>query len=231
MKLEIALAAAVLALAFGAEKASALDVPYTESFASGVSGWENNANDALSFQASGSYDAGSYASADFNYLGYTNAFGIGPVLFRANDSDNASGDAFVGNWVLGQVFSVSAWVYQTTGEDLTYYMRAATAANFPGGVFLNATTVASDTWTQLTWTIDPNAPVCIQEGPTSCATVLSNVGNLQFGTSFSPTLVATDQAFHMGIDQVVVVPEPGQALLFGSGLLGLAVMGRRRNNA
>src|SRR5678815_1115164 len=173
---------------------------------------DSNANNPLAFQATGSYDAGSYASNTFSYFGYTNPFGSGPVLFRANDSDNASGDAFVGNWITGGVHTVSAWVYQETGESLTYYMRVAAAANFPGGVFMNATTVASNTWTELSWTIDPSAPVCIPEGPTSCATVLANVGNLQFGTSFSPTLVANSGAFLLGIDQVTVIPEPSQAL-------------------
>ena len=44
----------------------------------------------------------SFASTEFSYLGFTNPFGGGPVIFRAHDSDNASGDAFVGNWSVGQ---------------------------------------------------------------------------------------------------------------------------------
>ena len=91
------LAAALVATAAGS--AQALTVPFTEEFSSGTSGWLNNANTAVGFEASGGPDSGSYVSTSFDYFGFSNPFGGGPVVFRGNDSANASGDAFYGGLV------------------------------------------------------------------------------------------------------------------------------------
>jgi hypothetical protein len=222
-------AAVALALTLGAGAASALTVPFTEDFASNVSGWEDSINNALIFHASGGPDGGSYASGTFNYINFFSPFGGGPVTFRGQDEDNASGLAFVGDWIAGGVDSLSIWVRQNTTETLSYFMRVAGTANFPGAVINSTTLVAPNTWTQVTFDIDPANPLCFGEGVT-CALALANVAHLQFGTSAPAALTALNQAFTLDLDKVSIssVPEPGVALLLATGLAGLAWRGRRR---
>ena len=227
MRIQIALAALLAATSLGAEKASALTVPFTEHFATNVSGWENFAGAPLTWVASGGPDGSSYAATSFNFFGYTNSFGSGPVLFRANDSDNASGDAFVGNWLAAGVGTLSVWVYHDTPEDLGFFLRVATPTPGMGAVLSNPTLVAPETWTQLFFTITTDPSVCTPEA-FPCSAVLPGVVNLQLGTTFPPAgLTSLDQSFVLAIDQVsTVVPEPGTGLLVGAGLAGLAALGR-----
>jgi hypothetical protein len=222
-------AAVVAALTLGAGAASALTVPYTEDFASGVSGWEDAINNPLGFVASGGPDGGGYASGTFNYFGFVSPFGGGPVTFRGQDEDNASGLAFVGDWIAGGVQSVSIWVRQNTTETLGYFLRVAGTANFPGAVIGSTTLVAPNTWTEVTFDIDPNNPLCTGEGVT-CAQALATVAHLQFGTTAPAALTALNQAFTLDLDKISIssVPEPSVALLLASGLAGLAWQSRRR---
>jgi hypothetical protein len=222
-------AAVALALALGAGAASALTVPFTEDFTSNVSGWENSANNPLSFVASGGPDGGSYASGTFNYFNFVGPFGSGPVTFRGQDEDNASGLAFVGDWLTAGVDTVSIWVRQNTSETLGYFLRVAGTANFPGAVINSTTTVAPNTWTQVTFDIDPDSPLCFGEGVT-CAQALANVAHLQFGTTAPAALTALNQAFTLDIDKISIsaVPEPVTLLMLATGLGGLAWQSRRR---
>jgi len=222
-----AVVAAALTLSAGA--AAALTVPFTEDFTSTVVGWEDSINNPLTYVASGGPDGGSYASGTFNYFNFTNPFGGGPVTFRGQDEDSASGLAFVGDWITGGVDSLSIWVRQNTSETLSYFLRVAGTANFPGAVINSTTLVAPNTWTQVTFDIDPASPLCFGEGVT-CAQALASVFHVQFGTTAPAALTALNQAFTLDIDKVSIssVPEPGVALLLAGGLAGLAWQGRRR---
>ena len=217
IRLTAALASVALAAA-----SEAATIPPTEEFAADVSAWEDAAGNPLFWEPSDSVDDSAYASADMNYFGFSSPFGGGPVVFRANGGDDASGDAFVGEWLGEGVTLVSAWVRHDAPADLVFFLRIASSFNFPGAVFAGTDPVAPDTWTQVLFAIDPNSPLCTGE-TVSCAQALASVGNLQLGTDAPAVLVALDQAFAIDVDKVTIVPEPGTGLLLaaGFGLLGL----------
>lgn len=221
-------AAVALALTLGAGAASALTVPFTEDFAN-TAGWTNANNAPVTAVASGGPDGGSYVSTSFNYFGFTSPFGGGPVIFRGQDENNASGLDFVGDWAAGGVDQLSVWVRQNTTETLTYFLRVASTFNFPGAVINSTTLVAPNTWTLVTFDIDPSSPLCFPEG-TTCAAALADVDHVQFGTNAPAALTGLNQAFTLDLDKVSIsaVAEPTTMLLLASGVAGLAWHGRRR---
>lgn len=227
MRSKLALVAAVAATFSMIGSAQALTIGYTEEFATNVTGWENSASLPLTFEASGGPDGSSNASTTFNWFGFSNPFGGGPVIFRAAASDNASGGAFIGDWLAGGVTTISAWFYQETSETLTPFIRFASSFNFPGAVINSTTPIAPNTWTQVVFDIDPLNPLCFGEGVT-CAVALSNVGNVQFGTNAPAALIATNQAYDLAIDKVGIntVPEPATGMMLGVALAGLGAFGR-----
>jgi hypothetical protein len=189
----------------------------------------------LDFVATGGPENDSHVTTEFNYFGFSGIMGSGPVLFRANSGPNAgnpeqgaaSDGAFIGDWSAAGVAAVRAWVRHDTGEDLTYFVRVATAFNFPGAVIDDDVTVPSGSWTQITVPIDPNDPACQPEGGDgfTCADAFANVGVLQIGTDAPEALTTTDEAFTMDLDQVELVeevPEPAQLVLAAVGALAMA---------
>lgn len=235
MRSKLALVAAVAATFSMTGPAQALTIGYTEEFPTDVAGWENAASTPLTWEADGGPDNSSNASTTFNWFGFTNPFGGGPVIFRASDSDNASGDAFVGDWLTGGVHTISAWFYQETGETLTPFIRFATSFNFPGAVINGTTPIPSGVWTEVLFDIDPLNPLCFPESPSptfTCADALMSVGNMQFGTDAPAALVASDQAYYLAIDKVGIntVPEPTTGLMIAVALGGLGCYGRVRRS-
>ncbi|MCH2170256.1 hypothetical protein MK489_05700 [Myxococcota bacterium] len=205
--------------------ASSVTVPFTEGFASDVANWTDNEGNPLTFNSAGGPDGGSYASSEFNYYEYFSPFGGGPVVLRASGLSNASGGAFIGNWSASGVTEVTAKVRHNSPVDLNFYMRvAASPSNYPGAIYPSMMSVAPNTWTDLSYSI---AGVCIDEG-VPCASVLANVGNLQFGTDAPAALLDDDVVYSIDIDLVSIVPEPGTASLMFMGFMGLAKFGRPR---
>ena len=221
--------------AFAAVGARAATVPFTESFDSDVSAWEDSVNLPLAWTATGGSDGGGFASGTFNFNGYTPGFGgSGPIVLRASAADNASGGAFLGDWLTAGVGSVTAMVRHNAPEAMQFYLRIATSANSPAGAFQSSQLVEANVWTQITFPIVPLAAYCVDAGPPgACATALAAVGNFQVGTSAPVGLRDDNVAYRFDIDQVSLnpIPEPGTAALFGLGLAGLAAAGRREPRA
>jgi hypothetical protein len=101
--------------------------------------------------------------------------GNGTIHFRANDAANASGDAFVGNWI-GNVSVLSAQVIHDAPVALNFFFRFAGAGAMVGF----APPVAPNTWTTISVAIDPSN---LTPAGGTFAGVMGNVINLQVGVS------------------------------------------------
>jgi len=75
-------------------------------------------------------------------------------------SDDASGDAFAGDWLAAGVQQVSVSFFQDTGVDLTVFLRIATSFDFPGAAFDHPTIVPSGgrSWSSTSTRTAPSAP-------------------------------------------------------------------------
>jgi len=230
---------AALSLALASGTAGAATIPFTEDFTSTVEGWEDNANDPLTWVASGGPDGSSYASGAFDFTDFVAPFpGAGPIVFRAQDEDNASGGAFIGDYVSEGVLSASAWVRHDAPVAMELILRVATASNFPGAAIASADgSVLPNTWTQVFFSLDPDSGFCTAEtftpGATcSSAASLENIGHFQLGYDAPQPLIDDGVTVTFDVDQASLsadpVPEPTALALVASGLLGLGRLGRRR---
>ena len=207
--------------------AYAVTAPFTENFVGFNQNWEDNVNNPATWVPAGGPDGSSYVSTQFNYLNFFSPFGGGPVTHRASASDGASLGSLIGDWNAAGVGGASAWVRHDAPEDLNFFLRVATAGNFPGAVISNVATVPSGVWTQISWGIDAFGANCAPEGG-SCLSALQTVGNVQIGTDAPAGLIGNDVSYSLDLDQfaLVPVPEPGTALLMALGLAGLSRAGR-----
>jgi hypothetical protein len=231
-------AVSVFAAAFVAVTNSASAVgTFTETFNTNASGWlAGSSTTPTHFTSGGINDSG--------YISYTSTFTSGAegpfssppsaILFRANDSANASGDAFVGDWLGSDVMYFSIAVRHNYSTDLNFYARFA--APTPAGAAASLAVdeefvVASNVWTTINIPILNNTSIFSSygaggTGETGFNTVFSNINNLQFGFYLPPSTLLTD--FRIDIDNAsIAVPEPTSALLVGLGI-GVVAFRRRR---
>jgi hypothetical protein len=224
--LVFSLFAAGFALAGG----SALAVSsFTETFDTSAGNWLNGASTAPTFNATGGVDNSgfiSFSPADFN----SGSGGFGDplaIFFRGNASADASGDAFVGDWLGAGVVTLSLSIQHNYGTPLNFYARLAGTGGAGASLANSAAyTVAPNTWTPITITITDSNPPFASYGSSTFNGVFTNVQNLQFGFYLPPN---TDiSGLTVGVDNVTTtVPEPTAAVLVGLGL-GLAALRRRR---
>ena len=207
--LRLAVALAMTAAA----PAGALTVPFTEDFTANASNWLNATSAPLVWNATGGPDGGSYVSSTLGSLG-----GNGTIQFRANDSANASTDAFVGNWI-GNVSVISAQVIHDAPVALTFFFRFAG----PGAMVGFVPPVAPNTWTTISVVIDP---ANLTPAGGTYAGVMGAVSNLQLGVSAPSGHESVP--FRYGLDKVQIVPEPSTALLLAGGVLAIAARRRLR---
>ncbi|MEM9173674.1 MAG: PEP-CTERM sorting domain-containing protein [Myxococcota bacterium] len=206
--------------------ASAVTVPFTESFDTGTENWTDAGGGPLTFVASGGADGGGYVSTTFDYSTFNSPFGGGPILFRGTGADNPSGGAFIGDWIGDGVLSLTANVRHDSPVPLNFSTRLAPALNTPGTNLISFAPVPGGVWTELTFNVTVAPGLCVFERPGGCTLAgFQDVVNLQFSTT-DPDGVGL---VTLDLDEISLnpIPEPGTALLMGLGLLGLGHAGRR----
>ncbi len=204
--------AALAILIAAAVPTTALVVPFTEDFAVGNSNWTTgNTNIAAGWSSAGGVLDGSYITSTGTVL----TTGFGAIVFRGNAAADASGDAFVGDWLTGGVSNFSAFVRHDAPTALNIYARIDAGAGRAGSSI--DFSVPSGTWFQLNIPI-VDAPTSFQSyGAGTFATVFNNIQNVQIAVSTNQAPAVVGQTYNFSLDRVAVVPEPGT-----SGLLGLA---------
>jgi hypothetical protein len=207
--------AAVLALA---APVSAVTVPFSEDFSADAAGWLNTTSGPLTWNAAGGPDGSAYVSTNAPSQGAPQ----GTIHFRANDAANASGDAFVGNWITSGVDLISAYVIHDAPAPVTFFFRFAGPGGGNAMVAITAP-VAPNTWTQISSLISPAA---LTSAGGSFGVTMANVLNLQVGVIADAPEIG--MPFTYGVDQVTIVPEPATAGMLACGLVLLAA-GRRRD--
>jgi len=209
-----------------ASLAGAQTVPFTETFETGANGWLDAAFQPVETTPSGGPDGSAFITGTFNFVDFDPVPPVGgfAVMLRGNDANDASGDAFVGDWLDAGVTEFSAFVRHDAPEPLQYFARFATPNNFPGGLILTAEPVQPNVWTELTFDIDPGNPLFIPEGPTDFDSLFGNIGNVQLGIDGEP-LAGLDRQIAFDADNVSITPAPASAV---SLLAGLGLAWRRR---
>lgn len=215
----LATLAGAVALVAGAQSAQASTL-FSETFTLNGANWTDNANAAATWTGTG----GPLGVGDGFVTATALTTGSGVVL-RATGNNNASGGAFIGNWITEGITTFSIDVFQDSGSIQNFGLRFASSANFPGAS-TNSFAVPSDVWTHIEIPIVASS---FQSFETSTFnTVFSSIGNIQLSTSSLPTAT-----FHVSVDNATiataVVPEPTSASLLGiASVCGLSVRRRRK---
>lgn len=206
-------------------------VPFTETFATNDSNWLNGDSSAPDWFSTGGVSNSSYISweaPDFN--SGTGGFGGDPlkIMFRANNSTNASGDAFVGDWLSGGVTNLTLSVRHNYTSDLNLYARIAGVGG-AGASLANSYTITPNTWTSISIPITDSNPPFVSYGSSTFNGVFTNVQNLQLGL-YLPADVDFS-GLRMDVDNVSVVPEPATSAILIATAFGMALIApRRRRN-
>lgn len=199
--------------------------PFTETFESGANGWLSGAFSAPTIVASGALDGSAYASAsaDLNSAG---PFGL--TVFRGHDDFDASGDAFVGDYLAGGITNISLDFRHNAGQDLDIALRVASSNNFPAFAIEMPTAVASGQWTTLSFELSFFNPFLSIEGaptPQAFADIMQSVGNIQISAA-RPDGLVDPLVVNFDFDNVSITPAPSSLALLGLG--GLVASRRRR---
>jgi len=201
----------LVALFAATTRAAALIVPFTEDFSTGNANWLTGSSVGATWSATGGVDDGGYISATVTMT----TTGFGAPLFRGNAASDASGDAFVGNWLSGGVTLFTAFIKHDATQALDIFARLdAGAGSAASSVFFN---VPANQWFQMSIPI-VNAPTSFQSygaaGPAGFSTVFANIQNVQiFAATNSPS-----GTYGFSLDKVSSVPEPGILGMLGFGV-------------
>lgn len=200
---------------------------FTETFDTGANGWLNGASGAPTYESTGGVGNSPYLSYTSTFTsGASGSFGAPPLqlLMRANSANDASGDAFVGNWIADGVQSFTLTLRHNYSSSLDFYVRIAGAGG-AGASLATGYSVPSNTWTTISFPISDGNPPFLSYGASDFNGVFTNVQNLQLGLYVPASTTFTD--LKMDIDNVgITVPEPSSCVLLGLG--SLALLRRRR---
>jgi hypothetical protein len=208
-------------------------VPYTENFTSDVANWRDGANVAANFAATGGPEGSGYANVNASIVNPT-ALDQNLILFRGQSNFNSSNHLVEGEWIAGGVNRFSTFVRHNAPNPLSYFVRFAPAAGFPGIAAIKPTDVPPNVWTELSFIISANNGniELFPEGmpsdfPNQFTTVFSNLARIQVGVTLPPNFGTAGQ-FSFGLDKVSSnVPEPATGLLAVLAMAGLAIRRRR----
>ncbi|MBO6740566.1 MAG: PEP-CTERM sorting domain-containing protein [Phycisphaerales bacterium] len=213
------------AVALTAGLANAGVSTFTETFEGGANGWLQGSFSAPTYNAAGALDGSAYitSTADLNSAG---PFGL--TVFRGQDDFDASGDAFVGDYLAGGINRISFDFRHNAGQDLGIALRVATSNNFPAFAVELASPVASGEWVTLSFDLSFFNPLLTIEGaptPDAFNAIMQSVGNIQVSAD-RPDGLSTPLEVDFDLDNVSITPAPGSVALLGLG--GLAAVRRRR---
>ena len=195
-------------------------LPFTESFEVNSSGWVFGTSTAPIWATSGGAVGSAYISGSASVIGT----GFGTIVFRANDANNASGDAFVGNWLSAGVTAFSAYVRHNADVALNFYARFDAGAGRAGSSvnFL----VNPNSWTLLQLPI-VNEITSFQSygaagtGQAAFNTIFGGIQNVQI--ALAADTAHAGKTVTVDLDGVSMVPEPtASALLVAAGAALLA---------
>jgi hypothetical protein len=204
----IYLFAAILVTVQGSTAVS--NLPFIENFEVNSSGWVYSTSSAPTWSASGGVNNSGYISAPATVSGTS----FGAIVFRGNDANNASGDAFVGNWLLAGVSTFSAYVRHNADVALNFYARLDAGAGRAGSSvnFL----VSPNSWTLLQLPI-VNEITSFQSygaagaGQAAFNTIFGGVQNVQIALSLDSANAG--KSVTVDLDGVSMVPEPSSSIL------------------
>jgi len=198
-------------------------LPFTESFEVNSSGWVYGTSTAPIWATSGGAVGSAYISGSASVIGT----GFGTIVFRANDANNASGDAFVGNWLSAGVTAFSAYVRHNADVALNFYARFDAGAGRAGSSvnFL----VSPNSWTLLQRPIVHEITSFQSYGAAGTGqpafnTIFGGIQNVQI--ALAADTANAGKTVTVDLDGVSMVPEPT-----ASGLLiaaGAALLASRR---
>ena len=209
------LLAIVFYIAFAANS-HALNNPYTETFATNNANWLTGTSTSAPWFSSGGVGNSGYIGT----TGTISTNGFGPIVFRGNATSDASGDAFVGNWLAGGVTLFTAFVRHDAPVSLNFYIRFDAGSG--AGASSNPIEVSTGVWTEL------NIPIVNSLGTngvfqsygaagTNFGLIFSNIQNVQIALASTQDPTTIDQTYNIGLDNVSVVPEPNTVGLLGLG--------------
>lgn len=214
---------ACTAMIIAAGAASAQTV-YTETFDTGNAGWQDGpGNPAL--------DGGGYLTTTVDLSTFSAPpFGGGPttgLLFRGEADDNASGGAFVGDYIGNGIDEILIDVRHDAQGPLAFALRIATPANSPAVIASSPVAVAGGSeFTTVSFSLEPSSQFLQFAGfGGTIESVLSDVGNIQvLGVLLDGG--PDSGAVNFDLDNVRIVPAPASGVLLGLG--GLVAARRRR---
>ncbi len=219
-----------MALLAASGSASGAVVTFTETFNTNASNWLNGASAAPTYNATGGI-------GDSGFISYTSTFTSGAtgsfpgadplqLLFRGNNAADASGDAFVGNWLSDGVLSLSVAVRHNYTTALDLYVRLD-AGSGRAASLAPSYTIEPNVWTTFTIPITDSNPPFLSYGAGIYSNVFNSIQNVQFGLYVPASTTFTN--LRMDLDNVTVntVPEPSAAISLLGGV-GLLLLHRRR---